>query len=229
MKSRPRRFRLFPKSTAADVGISRFVRHTNATNTAAPISTITDIDCGRCGLIEVLLVIHRLFCRFEPAQRAASLATPCATLRGTLETLPAVPALLFNRLGAGLRPSPTLFFGYRFVAGKAHLSRAPSLLATGLSHRSSNVHRGLRWVAPPAPPLLRLVCSASVVAASSPLPSAECQPRPVAFSFLPPSSPPPPPPVPPSHTPRGGNNRLGHFLSATALSSGARLRPRPPL
>ena len=51
-------------------------------------------------------------------------------------------------------------------------------------HRTSNVHRGLRGVAPPAPPLLRLVCSASVVAASSPLPPAECRPRPVAFSFL---------------------------------------------
>ena len=27
--------------------------------TAAPISTITDIDCGRCGLIEVHLAYHR--------------------------------------------------------------------------------------------------------------------------------------------------------------------------
>ena len=142
------------------------------------------------------------------------------------DTLRSVPAFRSNRLGAGLRPSPTLFVGYRFVAGKAHLSRARSLLAIRFAHRASNVHRGLRWVAPPAPPQLRVVCSASGWAASSPLPSAECQPSPVALSLLPPTIPPPPPPVPPSHTPRGDHNRLGHFLSAGASHCGARLRPR---
>lgn len=163
---------------------------------------------------------------FGQAFRPLALATLRVTHRATLEPASAMPALLFNRLRAETRSALTFFVGYRFDAGKAHLSRAPYLLAIGLSHRPSNVHRGLRWVAPPAPPLLRVVCSASVVAASSPLPSAECQPRPVAFSLLPPTIPPPPPPVPPSHTPRGDNNRLGHFLSATALRCGARLRPR---
>ena len=47
-----RRYRLSPISTAADVGISRLIRHTNETTPPPPISTITDIDGGGCGDIE---------------------------------------------------------------------------------------------------------------------------------------------------------------------------------
>ena len=144
-----------------------------ATNTGEPISTNTDIDLARCGLIDVHLAYHRPFCRFGQAFRAQALATLRAMHQETLEPAPAMPSLHSKRLGAGFHPSPTLFVGYRFDAGKAHLSRAPYLLAIGLSHRTSNIHRGLRGVAPPAPPLLRLVCSASGALTSSPLPAAE--------------------------------------------------------
>ncbi|MBO5058634.1 MAG: hypothetical protein J6C10_03950, partial [Prevotella sp.] len=41
------------------------------------------------------------------------MATPSATLRVPLKGLRYVSALHSNRLGAGLRPSPTLFVGYR--------------------------------------------------------------------------------------------------------------------
>jgi hypothetical protein len=167
--------------------------------------------------------------RFGQALRRNLQATPSATLRGTLADFCRVPALHSNRLGAGLRPSPTLFFGYRVDAGKAHLSRAPYLLTIALSHRPSNIHRGLRGVAPPAPPLLRVVCSASGCAASSPLPAVECQPSPVAFSYL----------ATPMRMPIGTRCVLSYpALSPLSLRSrgapslshcGARLRPRPPL
>ena len=52
-------------------------------------------------------------CRFGQALRFVPLATPSATLRVTLRSLRYVPSLHSNRLGAGLRPSPTLFVGYR--------------------------------------------------------------------------------------------------------------------
>lgn len=167
--------------------------------------------------------------RVRQAHRLGCRVTRCALLIVSPDTLGDVPSFCSNRCVAALRAATTLFVGWRDDAGKAHLSRAPSLMAIRFAHRTSNVHRGLRWVAPPAPPLLRVVCSASVVAASSRLPAVECRPRPVALSLLPPSNPPPPPPVPPSHTPRGDNNRLGHFLSAGASHCGARLRPRLPL
>ena len=217
MKSRPRQYRLSPISTAADVGQSRYIWQPSVTNTAAPISTITDIDCGRCGSIEVHLAIHRPVCRFGQALHGEPLATPSATLRVTLRSLRYVPSLHSNRLGAGLRPSPTLFVGYRlpiriqFAVSGRHFEeickRPPTLLfggrlqisskcppstligwgqacgppphylsATALSstsHRTSNVQRGLWGVAPPAPPLLRLVCSPSGALTSSGLPPAE--------------------------------------------------------
>ena len=113
IESRPRRYQLSLISTAADVGLSRLIWHTIATNTAAPISTITDIDCGRCGLIEAHLAYHRTFCRSGQALRGEPLATPSATLRVTLRSLRYVPSLHSNRLGAGFQPSPTLFVGYR--------------------------------------------------------------------------------------------------------------------
>lgn len=47
------RYRLLQISTAADVSISRLIRHTNETTPPPPISTITDIDGGGCGDIEV--------------------------------------------------------------------------------------------------------------------------------------------------------------------------------
>ena len=59
MESRASRYQLSLTSTSPDVGQSRLIWHPNATNTAAPISTITDIDCGRCGLIEAHLAYHR--------------------------------------------------------------------------------------------------------------------------------------------------------------------------
>ena len=172
---------------------------------------------------------HPPLYRCRQALRSGLQATLRPTCQETLAGFLSVPAFRSNRCVAALRAATTLFIGYRFVAGKAHLSRAPSLLAIRLAHRASNVHRGLRGVAPPAPPLLRVAGSASGFAASSGLPPAECQQSPVALSLPPPSNPPPPPPVPPSHSPRGDNNRLGHFLSAGASHCGARLRPRPPL
>ena len=139
------------------------------------------------------------------------------------------PALLFGGRSKSRSPCPP----FTSIGWGQGYAPPPHFLSAGamirVYHRKSNVHRGLRWVAPPAPPLLRVVCSASVVAASSRLPAVECRPRPVALSLLPPTIPPPTPPVPPSHTPRGDNNRLGHYLSAGASNCGARLRPRPPL
>jgi hypothetical protein len=64
---------------------------------------------------------------------------------------------------------------------------ARSALATATSsayQRTLNTHRGLRGVAPPAPPLLRLVCSPSACSPSSALRPAECARSPVGFSFL---------------------------------------------
>ena len=112
-------------------------------------------------------------CRYRQALRLGCLVSRFATLSVTQDTLRYVPAFRSNRLGAELRSSPALFVGYRFDAGKAHLSRAPYLLAIRSVHRTSNVHRGLRWVAPPAPPLLRLVCSPSGALTSSALRPAE--------------------------------------------------------
>ena len=123
-------------------------------------------------------------------------------------------------------PSALSGWGQGYAPPPHYLSAAATSSAY---QRTLNTHRSLRGVAPPAPPLLRGVCSASGFAASSGLPPAECQQSPVALSLPPPSNPPPPPPVPPSHSPRGDNNRLGPFLSAGASHCGARLRPRPPL
>ena len=184
-QSRPRRFRLVPKSTAADVGISRFIWFT-----IAPFAAPGRHSVQACKRLFALCVKRRL--------QAFSSCPPFTSIGW----------------GQGYAPPP-------------HFLSAGAMIR--VYHRKSNVHRGLRWVAPPAPPLLRVVCSASVVAASSRLPAVECRPRPVALSLLPPTIPPPTPPVPPSHTPRGDNNRLGHYLSAGASNCGARLRPRPPL
>ena len=54
-----RRYRLSPISTAADVGISRLIRHTNETTPPPPISSVTDIDGGGCGYIEAHRVYER--------------------------------------------------------------------------------------------------------------------------------------------------------------------------
>ena len=59
------------------------------------------------------MATHHTICRFGQALRFETLATPSATLRVTLKSLRYVPSLHSKRLGAGLRPSPTLFVGYR--------------------------------------------------------------------------------------------------------------------
>lgn len=69
IESRPRRYQLSLISTAADVGLLMLIWHPSATNTGEPISTITDIDLARCGLIKPHLAYHRTFCRFGQALR----------------------------------------------------------------------------------------------------------------------------------------------------------------
>ena len=56
-------------------------------------------------------------CRFGQAHGRNLQATPYALLQVTLADSFHLPSLLSNRLGAGLRPSSTLFVGYRHEFG----------------------------------------------------------------------------------------------------------------
>ena len=56
-------------------------------------------------------------CRFGQTQSRNLQATPSALLRVPLADSCSVPSLHSNRLGAGLRPSPTFFVGYRHEFG----------------------------------------------------------------------------------------------------------------
>ena len=83
------------------------------------------------------------------------------------------PPFLFGQCYS-LRPlcPPSTLIGW----GQAFSPPPHYLSATAMSsayHRTSNVQRGLRGVAPPAPPLLRLVCSSSGALTSSALRPAE--------------------------------------------------------
>ena len=113
--------------------------------TAAPISTISEIDCGRCGFIEALQAHERnehgradsdyLRNRLRPMwvnRGSLGIPSPLLPFRAGTPQKSASDPLRYssgdasNRLGAGLRPSPTFFVGYRFDAGTAHQGHCSS-------------------------------------------------------------------------------------------------------
>ena len=106
MESRASRYQLSLTSTSPDVGQSRLIWHPNATNTAAPISTITDIDCGRCGLIEAHLAYHRPVCRFGQALRHTNVHLTSNVVCGGLRPPHPRCCALCVPLRARLRPRP---------------------------------------------------------------------------------------------------------------------------